>query len=108
MCNPTRQARQLRREANQIARRLAPRFVRPAADRMELGAQLDRPRPQAAIPGRGDVSPPPLVANGGEQIEQAALRASKVTELIEEENVHRRPALQRRAPRSKAAARASK
>src|SRR5262245_23197706 len=75
---------------------------------MEARAKLCGPRAQVAIAGSCDMRSPAPVAQGRQEIEQTALRAAKITELVEEEYVHPQPARRQRAPRNTAAARANR
>ena len=76
---------------------------------MELCPERNSARSRnGPFPGAATCARQPRSHHRRQQIEQAALRPTQIAKLIEEEDVHSRPARRRRAPRSTAEARASR
>src|SRR6266404_6777795 len=93
-------------ETNEVAGTLGAGPVWTARDRMRFQAECSQPRRKLALAGyRGFGGPAPL-QDRWDQIQQTALSAAQVSELVEEEDVHR--ALPAPGPRNRPEARASR
>jgi len=83
----------IKRESDRIGKCFAARVIGTAGDEVYWGVLLFELLGERSFRRKGNAGLPSLLIHRDDEIEQASLRTAKLTELIDEQNLHRRRAV---------------